>query len=405
MKTKKLITAIALLVSVFMTAQSGMNWSAIISDDTGKPLPNQAVDVKFTLNDAGAEVYTETHSLTTSENGFAYAVIGTGTSATNFLDVEWKKDFNLKVEVNSGNGYQLIADKPLQAVPYAKYAQNGLPKATRNQFLNFDGTEWKGVDNFKIIDNQTVGINIDKKIGQGNLIVSGGDDFNKYAGVHANHINANGKPFFGFATEGSYKAWIEYDGETSNFKIYNNDGYKFSIDNVGDVLINNLEGTGDAPVMVTNEGKLYRGTTQKTKKLVISGFNFRPFNSSLKTIFSLEKGMSYDENTFEYLMYSVNLPNGAVVKKATVYFGDNDSQKNMEITFLYTETIPVTENIVFNYKSSSNSSSIQKKVINVSNAHQVNSLENNYILLVYCTGGWETNSKIGIAKVIIEYEE
>lgn len=402
MKFKQLFTAVLIIVSIFASAQSGMNWSAIISDDNGSPLKNQSIKVKFTLSHSGAEIYTETHSVTTSERGFVSAIIGKGISTTNFGGVEWKRDFNLKVEVDSGNGYKLVANKPLQSVPYAKYAANGLPKATENQLLNFDGTQWKGVDNLKIIDNETVGINTNQKIASGNLIVSGGTS-GSYSGIYANHIKVYGKPFFGFATEGNDKAWIEYDGGTSSFKIFNNDGYKFTIDNKGDVLLKNLEGNSNAPVMVKSDGKLYRGK-KETNYIGISGFNFRSYGKKINCnsdngVYGIESG------TFE-LLAPVNLPHNAILRKLTIHYKDK-STNNLTIYLARLDSnSSANAKIITNFTTSSTTEETGIKTINLNPALNVNKINNlDYYYVIVVSTKWSGNGNMGLRNVVIEYEK
>ncbi len=122
---KKLSFILLFVVANFTFAQTnGINYKALLSDG-GNVLQNQPVDVKFTLFDSSANpVYEETHSTVTDNNGIFSLQIGTGTVISgDFSSIDWQSSgISLKVEIDTGNGFEDFGTSALQFVPYAKYA-------------------------------------------------------------------------------------------------------------------------------------------------------------------------------------------------------------------------------------------------------------------------------------------
>ena len=78
MKTK--LTLLALLISISAIAQNGINYKALIKDDLGNIMASTSVVIKFQIleSDAQVNVYEETHSPTTDDNGIVIVNIGEG---------------------------------------------------------------------------------------------------------------------------------------------------------------------------------------------------------------------------------------------------------------------------------------------------------------------------------------
>ncbi len=135
MKTKvlSLLTAIILLTT-FANAQiseMGYTFQGYAVDTDGKVLGNEAIKVQFTIsNSDDAYVYTEEVDLNTDVFGVFTAVVGEGNPAS-FKVINYAYVQNLKVEVKkAGGSYTTIHDGQMQAVPYAQYANNGVPVGT-----------------------------------------------------------------------------------------------------------------------------------------------------------------------------------------------------------------------------------------------------------------------------------
>ncbi len=123
---KKLLFIVTLLTSTINFAQNqGFNYKALITQN-GNVLNTQSVNFRFTLMENGTTaVYQETQNATTDNNGIVSVNVGEGTVISgDFSTIDWgNNSYFLKVEVDTGNGYQDFGTSELKYVPYAKYAE------------------------------------------------------------------------------------------------------------------------------------------------------------------------------------------------------------------------------------------------------------------------------------------
>ncbi|GHC63049.1 hypothetical protein [Ulvibacter litoralis] len=123
---KKTITYIALLFSVIVVAQNGINYKAVITDNDNV-VANQVVAVQFRIiKGAGMSIlYQETHTPTTDANGMVFLSIGEGTvNAGVFENINWGSDDHfLNVRVNTGGGLINMGTTQFNTVPYALHSK------------------------------------------------------------------------------------------------------------------------------------------------------------------------------------------------------------------------------------------------------------------------------------------
>ena len=122
---KKSLLFVMLILSSMGFAQTGFNYKALIANG-GSVLNNQTVNIKFTVLENGTtNVYQETHSATTDANGIVSVIVGEGNMVSgDFTTIDWGNNpYFLKVEIDSGSGYQNFGTNELKAVPYAKFAE------------------------------------------------------------------------------------------------------------------------------------------------------------------------------------------------------------------------------------------------------------------------------------------
>ncbi|TXC78674.1 tail fiber protein [Luteibaculum oceani] len=107
---------------------AGFNFQGYAIDNEGKAITTENVTVTFTIGS-----FVEEHSLTTDAFGVFNAVIGT-VKPTDFRKLDFKNPYealSLKVQVQKNSGAQVtIFNGPLQSVPYARSAENGVPVGT-----------------------------------------------------------------------------------------------------------------------------------------------------------------------------------------------------------------------------------------------------------------------------------
>ena len=146
--------------TTFSQAPQGINYQAVLRDATGV-LQNQVVLIRFSVlsKSSGLISYEETHAERTNEFGLLNLVIGTSATHTgNFSDIAWGTDsFELKVELDKGNGFELMGMSTLMSVPYSLYANKAkevedisifdlqeiaLMPADTGDILKWNGAEW-----------------------------------------------------------------------------------------------------------------------------------------------------------------------------------------------------------------------------------------------------------------------
>lgn len=132
---KLIILSVAILfLDIQLKAQTsdmGFSFQGYAIDPDGKAIASTGITVKFTLSPG---TFTEEHSLTTDAFGVFTAIVGNSSAQKkiDFSKLDFTKKgviYTLKVEVKktSGGSYTTISDAPLKAVPYARYAFNGVP--------------------------------------------------------------------------------------------------------------------------------------------------------------------------------------------------------------------------------------------------------------------------------------
>lgn len=108
-----------------------LNYKAIIKDDNGNVLASAPLNIQFTIYEGAAltnNVYQESHTINTNENGLVIVNIGGGATGDDFSAINWGDDEHyFNVQINIGSGLVDLGTAPFVSVPYAlraKYAEN-----------------------------------------------------------------------------------------------------------------------------------------------------------------------------------------------------------------------------------------------------------------------------------------
>ena len=116
----------------------------------------------------------------------------------------------------SGGAYTVLVPRhELAPSPYAL----ALPNVYTNEGINFVGV---GRD-FAISANEVFGV---RYVGAAN----------DYGGMYVETSHANGWPFYGYATNGSFRAWTYYNGTNGDWHLYNA-GIRLKVPNEGGLRI------------------------------------------------------------------------------------------------------------------------------------------------------------------------
>lgn len=112
------------LLALGATAQAGFNYQAVLRADDGSIRANESVSMTFEVRQGaagGSAVYTEDHSVTTTDFGVVNAVIGQGTTTDDFSSIDWANGpYFLNVAVDGDD----LGTTQFMSVPYAEHAAN-----------------------------------------------------------------------------------------------------------------------------------------------------------------------------------------------------------------------------------------------------------------------------------------
>jgi uncharacterized protein (TIGR02145 family) len=133
---KKIFTFLLVLlftIGAFSQVPEKMSYQAIVRDADGELVKSTSVGIKISIlqgSESGTEIYVETHSKTTNENGLVTLEIGGGTPVTGtFAEIDWSAGkYFLKTETDpdGGTDYTISGTSQILSVPYALYSVKGL---------------------------------------------------------------------------------------------------------------------------------------------------------------------------------------------------------------------------------------------------------------------------------------
>lgn len=231
---KILVLALLAIEMSFAQAPDGLSYQSVIRDSNSDLVVNSNVGVRFALlqgSVSGTEVFAETHIEPTNDNGLLTLEIGDGTAVTSDISsVDWANGpyfAQVEVDPNGGTAYSLSTVSELLSVPYALHAGNGLPDANDDETLRRTASGWVADDN---ITNTGSFIGLGSgasPIGAGSVTLN--QSTSSFGGMYINTTGATGRPFIGFAGNGTSGTWIERNGGNNNDLQFNNSGVKLSI--------------------------------------------------------------------------------------------------------------------------------------------------------------------------------
>ena len=302
---KKPIQLLGIFLFLFTTtifAQQGINYKALITDN-GSAMANQSVTIQFTILQNGTtNVYQEEHTTTTDANGIAIANIGEGTQISGiFNDVDWRNEQFLKVEINTGSGFEDFGTTAFKAVPHAKSAEKLLP----TDKVIIGDTDTYATEKLYVKNANPDSELVDFRVGD---LTAGKDVLNLYIDQNTSGSGLNNRSQFIEATRGSsLKFKVDDDGRVFSQKGFYTNGYVVgttAVESYGNIKAwGNLEVDGE----VTSDLKMGDNKIRATK----SG------NADMKAFmygtFTLGCNMTVDQE-----LYSGNATDGFTVKYNSV---------------------------------------------------------------------------------------
>jgi hypothetical protein len=159
----------------------GFNYQAVIRDEGGNPLSNQNITLRFTIwhqdSPQPYTAYQESQVAATNDFGLVNCIVGIGTPAIGtWSSIDWRSSavpfpWQLRTEVNIGDGFVDLGSQVFSSVPYAEVAKNAWSINGNSGILGQD--EFIGTTNNDDFDVRTNNVNRLKFTGQGGIAVYG----------------------------------------------------------------------------------------------------------------------------------------------------------------------------------------------------------------------------------------
>jgi hypothetical protein len=399
----------ALINLNFYAQNQGFNYKAIVSD-AGSILQNQTISVRFTILENGtSQVYQETHTTTTDDNGIIIVTIGEGNTTDNFSSIDWATTEFLKVEFDTGSGYVDMGTTELKAVPFAKYANY----ASIAEYVNH--SYWNQISN-GINSSNPVGIGVSaaleanlhiKDISSLPLLQMESDD-NIYTIWKSNRVGTddyllgidggNNRFIFANTTSGDYPLVLDKD------KVgINNLTPSANLDINGSFKL--TDGTQGAGKVLTSDANgnasWVSPSTENTFTVYYTPINVQPITND-KDFVRDNKHFYFTETNYDAVYIPINLPVGSIITQITYYYYDN-SNTNMNFILQFSEIgIGSQQSFYFSsFGSSGTSTDVQSATLNVS--LPINDGYNYGFQIFPTNGSWPGNDTFSFRSIKVTY--
>jgi hypothetical protein len=218
--------------------------------DNNGSAANGSYDLEFRLYDAAAGGLQVGNTVVLNnvlvQNGLFTVKLDFG-AVTFGQNARW-----LAISVRPSGGSTFTALSPRQELTPAPYAL-GLPNVFTNETQNFVGVG----RNFRISGNEVFGIRAPSSA-------------NEYGGMYVETSDTSGWPFYGYATNGSFRAWTYYNGASGDWHLYNA-GIRLTVPNEGglrigpsvdySLVISNTTGNDGIRVLDTGDDAIQIGSS------------------------------------------------------------------------------------------------------------------------------------------------
>lgn len=242
------LSALSIMSALNLNAQSPekMTYQAVVRNTSGNLVSNAPVGVRVSIlqgSASGTEVFSETHTINSNENGLITFEIGSGTPVSGSVaSIDWAAGpYYIKNEhdLNGGTNYTLIGTSQILSVPYALYAKNGLPDGTNGATVHYTGGQWVSTTNL-FNSGSYVGVNHTFPIGSSVFDISATTGPGQWGGMYINTTDDEGKPFLGFSTNSNARSWFELRGLSGDLVYFNGNTDFFTISASNRIGVDNV---------------------------------------------------------------------------------------------------------------------------------------------------------------------
>ncbi|MES2395348.1 MAG: hypothetical protein V4549_05065 [Bacteroidota bacterium] len=118
-------------VSYAQAPPEGINYQAVARDNSGNPISNADLKIRFSIKDLtanGSTIFQEIHNRSTNVYGLFTLIIGNGilVSTDSFSEINWgsgNKYLEVEIDTITGSNYISMGTTQMMSVPYALYAK------------------------------------------------------------------------------------------------------------------------------------------------------------------------------------------------------------------------------------------------------------------------------------------
>ena len=139
MKTISFFLAAICSICLLNAQPGGFKYQAVMRNADGTIIANQDISVEIAIrkgSETGSIVFTETHTVTTSQYGSVAFNIGEGTISTGSLEsIDWAGDnyfMRVSIDTEAGSNYTVLGTSQLMSVPFALQASTANNATTAN---------------------------------------------------------------------------------------------------------------------------------------------------------------------------------------------------------------------------------------------------------------------------------
>ncbi len=224
------------------------------------------------------------------------------------------------------------------------------------------------------------------------------------------------QPFYGYSTNGNFRAWTEFNENADQWRVNINNGYQLYVDGNGRTGINepnpqanlHVDGTvrfedlgvtgGDVPLMIQPDGDVVPGPNEFTIAIPPAAFTVEEPGDDFQKV--LGNGHAFIQSGFGALSAPVYLPNGATVTRVQIWYLDSSSQ-NMTFRLRRSSHTSISNADLAALEPTGSVAGIRTATDTTINLNPINNLTNSYYFRVF-SNNW-TGSNMGIRAVLITY--
>ena len=214
----------ASVIQTYAQIPEQLSYQGVLTDTSGNPRPDGSYSMTFrlyTVVSGGSALWTEAKSVTVSDGVFTTYL---GDTTPFPISITWSTTYWLSVQV--GASPELTPRIKLASVAYSLNPGSGdsswVVDSTTGWLYHGGSNVYIG-RNFRISGNEAFGV---RYVGSAN----------QYGGMYMETSDPQGWPFYGFATNGSFRAWTYYDGSTGDWHLYSA-GIRLTVPNEGGLRI------------------------------------------------------------------------------------------------------------------------------------------------------------------------